>query len=333
MSEISLKTNRSRSEQVRARRQQSSPARPTHAARPAVRSAPPVVSRRVQGRVTTPAYKRVGSRTRRSFSVSMESGAELVLGSLPNVQIGWRTLSGLLVVILVGLVMFLTNSATFRVSAPEVVGITRVSPADLLAVTDLVNRPIYMVDPQVAAAQISQAFPQLVNVNVQVGFPASVMITAEERQPVLAWEYNGPVVWIDRDGFIFESPGDLSGLPIIHADDLPPFQEIKTEDEEKLGFTASSLAPSARQMDAGLLQAALQIGSSVPAGSDVIYKPLEGFGWNDAGGWRVFIGTDLSNLQVKLRIYQAITQTLAERGITPTMISVAQPDAPFYRVE
>lgn len=336
MSEISLKTNRSHADQVRARRQQSSQThqgRPSQHARQAVRNTPPVVSRRRASGTTVPNYKRVGSRTRRSFSISMDSGAELVLGSLPNIQIGWRTVSGILVAVLVGLMLFFTNSSMFRVSTPEVVGVTQISVSDISAVINLANKPIYMVDPKIVAAQIAQSFPQLMNVKVSVGLPASLVISAQERQPVLAWEYNGPVVWIDSEGFIFESTGDISGLPIVHADDLPPYAEVKTPVDEETLIAASPLAPTVRKMDMGLMQAAMQIGSNVPNGADVIFNPQEGFGWNDPGGWRVYIGTDLSNLDIKLIVYQAINQTLIERGITPTMISVAQPDAPFYRVE
>lgn len=336
MSEISLKANRSRAEQVRARRQQSSQTHQGHASqhtRQPVRAAPPVVSRRTSGRVAAQPYKRVGSRTRRSFSISMDSGAELVLGSLPNIQIGWRTVSGVIVGILVVLMLFFTNSSMFRVSTPEVIGITRISVSDISTVVNLGNKPIYMVDPQVVAAQITQSFPQLMNVQVSVGMPASVVIMAQERQPVLAWEYNGPVVWIDSDGYIFEPSGELDGLPIVHADELPPFTVVENPVDEGSFIATSPLAPTVRKMDTGLLQAALQIGVNVPNGADLVFNPLEGFGWYDPGGWKVFIGTNLNNLDLKLIIYQAINQTLVERGITPTMISVAQPDAPFYRVE
>lgn len=336
MSEISLKANRSRAEQVRARRQQSSQTRQGHAsthARQPVRATPPVVSRRVPSRAASSTYKRVGSRTSRSFKISMDSGAELVLGSLPNIQIGWRAVSGVLVAILVILMLFITNSSMFRISTPEVIGISQISISDISAVINLGNRPVYTVDPQIVAAQVSQAFPQLMNVKVSVGLPASVIISAQERQPVLAWEYNGPVVWIDAEGYIFEATSDLSAVPMVHADDLPPYVVIENPVSDGSFIAPSPLAPTVRQMDTGLLQAALEISKNVPNGADLAFNPLEGFGWYDPGGWKVYIGTDLSNLELKLIVYQAINQTLVERGITPTMISVAQPDAPFYRVE
>lgn len=335
MTEISLKSSRTRSEQVRARRQQTSQSRQGHASqavRQPARKTPPVVSRR-SSPVAAPSYRKVSSRTRRSFSISMDSGAELVIGSLPNIQIGWRTVSGFLAAILLIILLFFTNSSMFRVSSPELVGISNISISDVSAVLNLGNKPIYAVDPKIITAQVTQSFPQLKNIKVSIGLPASVIIQAEERQPVLAWEYNGPVVWIDNEGYIFESTGDFSGLPIVHADELPLFQEIKAPAEDDTLVAVSPLAPTVRKMDLGLLQAAITISANVPNGSDLAYSPLEGFGWFDPGGWKVFIGTDLSNLELKLIMYHAITQTLSERGITPTMISVAQPDAPFYRVE
>ncbi len=336
MSEISMKAKLSRSEQVRARRTQSSQVHQAHATprvHQPVRSTPPVVSRRSNTYHGTPTLQRAKSRTRRSFSLSMESGAELVLPSLPNIQIGWRAVSGGIAALCLVIILFMTNSAMFRVTSAELVGISRVSVADITAVAGLNNTPIYSVDPAVVAAQVAQSYPFLTNVKVNIGLPASVAISAQERLPVLAWEYNGPIVWIDSEGFIFEPGGETSGMPIVHSDNLPPYTEIKQPSGEKSLIADSPLAPTVRQMDPALLKAALQLAAFVPSGSDLAYSPTEGFGWYDPGGWNVYIGTDLSNLQLKLLVYQAINQALADKGITPTMISVAQPDAPFYRVE
>lgn len=336
MSEITLKSKMTHSEQVRARRNQTSQARQvkaTQQVRQPVRSVPPVVSRRGVSPHGTPTIQRAKSRTRRSFSLSMENGAELVLPSLPNIQIGWKTVSGGMAALLLVLILFFTNASVFRVSTPELIGITRVSAADMASVAGLGNTPIYTVDPAVIKAQVAQSYPFLTNIKVSVGLPANVIITAQERKPILAWEYNGPIVWVDAEGFIFESNGDVSGLPTVHADNLPPYTEINQTDQKDSLVAASPLAPTVRKMDPTLLRAALQLAAFVPSGSDLAYSPTEGYGWYDPGGWKVFIGTDTSNLDVKLLVYQAINQALKERGITPSMISVAQPDAPFYRVE
>ena len=38
-------------------------------------------------------------------------------------------------------------------------------------------------------------------------------------------------------------------------------------------------------------------------------------------------------MEVKARVYQAMVDWLTQQGIRPTLINVAYPDAPFYRVE
>jgi len=56
-------------------------------------------------------------------------------------------------------------------------------------------------------------------------------------------------------------------------------------------------------------------------------------GWIDPRGWKVYFGIDLSDLQVKEAEYQVIVDHLTQQGITPVMISVEFPHAPYYRTE
>ena len=52
-----------------------------------------------------------------------------------------------------------------------------------------------------------------------------------------------------------------------------------------------------------------------------------------AGGWDVYVGTDLSNFDQKFALYQSISEQLAGQGITPALISVEFVNAPYYRLE
>jgi hypothetical protein len=54
-------------------------------------------------------------------------------------------------------------------------------------------------------------------------------------------------------------------------------------------------------------------------------------GWKDNRGWEVYFGQNSGEMTLKLRIYQALQDDLTKKGITPSLISVAYPDAPFYR--
>ena len=64
----------------------------------------------------------------------------------------------------------------------------------------------------------------------------------------------------------------------------------------------------------------------------LLYDPQYGFGWVDQRGWTVWFGTDAQEMDVKLRVYSVLVDSLAQRGITPTFISVEYPGAPYYRL-
>jgi hypothetical protein len=82
-----------------------------------------------------------------------------------------------------------------------------------------------------------------------------------------------------------------------------------------------------------VLESALQMNSLLPQGATLLYDSVSGMGWRDPGGWEVYFGNDLSNIQMKLVMYQVILGRLQELGISPEMISVEHVDAPYYRME
>jgi hypothetical protein len=71
----------------------------------------------------------------------------------------------------------------------------------------------------------------------------------------------------------------------------------------------------------------------VPPGSALIYDPSYGLGWRDSRGWTAYFGQTTGDMSLKLQMYQTLVDSLAQRGLQPTLISVEYPDAPFYRVE
>jgi hypothetical protein len=82
-----------------------------------------------------------------------------------------------------------------------------------------------------------------------------------------------------------------------------------------------------------LLQAAISLASQMPSGASLVYDPVSGIGWQDPQGWKVFFGLDLSDLALKENEYQAILARLQSLGVTPSLISVAYVDSPYYRTE
>jgi hypothetical protein len=70
----------------------------------------------------------------------------------------------------------------------------------------------------------------------------------------------------------------------------------------------------------------------VPPGVTILYDSTFGFGWTDPRGWRVYFGTKGSDIELKMRVYESLINTLAERGIQPALINVTYPTAPYYRL-
>jgi hypothetical protein len=81
-----------------------------------------------------------------------------------------------------------------------------------------------------------------------------------------------------------------------------------------------------------MVSAILVLASRVPQGAPIVYRPDHGFGWKDARGWEAFLG-DAQNMEMKLRVYQAIVDKLNRREQKPSMISVEYVYAPYLRLE
>jgi len=71
----------------------------------------------------------------------------------------------------------------------------------------------------------------------------------------------------------------------------------------------------------------------VPAGTPLVYHPQYGVGWQAEEGWRVFVGQDLSNMDQRMVLYQAVASWLKEKGIHPALVNMASLKAPYYRME
>ncbi|MCK4899942.1 MAG: hypothetical protein KAS38_14275, partial [Anaerolineales bacterium] len=57
-----------------------------------------------------------------------------------------------------------------------------------------------------------------------------------------------------------------------------------------------------------------------------------GLGWRDSQGWEVYFG-DVSDIDIKLRIYEALVDKFAAEGLNPVLVSVEHMHSPYYRME
>ena len=337
-----------RSELLRQRRTQRSGQRTSRSglmARKPVKSQP-VMVRNVSAPSLKPvAARRVGRKTqpRRQFYYSLgATGAELRLPALPIVNPGWRLLSGLLAVVFCLSLYMLWNDARFVIEDVDIAGLQRLDPADVAAVMDVRNLSIIEIHPAQIADQLSLAFPELMDIEVGIAFPAAVGVSATERQPKISWHNGDQVYWIDPEGMVIPPRGELAeSLVAITANSQPPLIALPLPaetDAAKGGKPGKAIPVTSepiwgRQVDPAFLKATEELRPYIPAESNLVYNSASGLGWTDPRGWQVFIGQTLANIDQKLVVYQSVVDALGQRGIIPSMISVEHVHAPFYRTE
>ena len=77
--------------------------------------------------------------------------------------------------------------------------------------------------------------------------------------------------------------------------------------------------------------AVMALRENAPQGVPLLYDAARGFGWRDPGGWDVYFG-DAQDMAMKLDVYQAIINRLDDKEETlPSLVSVENVHAPYYR--
>ena len=334
----------SRAQEVRKRRAQRTQQRintVTNRATHPVKTRPVTVRGNAFG---TPIRQKASRPARRTLYLTVDSaaGAELRLPTLPMVNPGWRLLSGLLVILLRVAIYSLLNSPPFRVDHIGVIGLQRISADELTRELALQNLSIIEVNPAEIQAKLSQSFPELMEVEVGVELPNFVTVTAVERQPAMAWQKGEQVLWIDPEGVIFPARGDAQGLLTIHSSSDIPMVSQQPDTTEAKGKEAAADDKAGgstnrpvflQKADPALLSAAQTLREKLSPEVSLIYDPHNGLGWNDPMGWQVYVGNELSDFEAKLNMYQYVSGYLLDQGLQPALVSVAQLNAPFYRLE
>jgi len=324
--------SRGRSESTTSRRQQDLDVRLREKVRAAkargrayeARRMPPVMVRGGLEGASVPVRKVVRNRARRRFDLALSiPGAEIQLPALPQVSLGARFFSALLVAALTLLAYHLWNSPSYRVEAVEVVGLQRLTSHDVNALLDVAGEPVFAIDANRLREKVIKAFPEFSSVTVEVALPNLVKMTVEERLPILAWKQDGRTVLVDANGVAFPLRDQTGSLPavVVEAFSSPPSAPQDVVSQASLQF-----------MPVEMVSAILSMSAQAPAGTPLIYDALHGLGWKDAAGWEVYFG-DIRDIEMKLRVYQALVKRLQGEGLQPALISVEYVHSPYYRLE
>ncbi len=275
---------------------------------------PQVVSRNEIGVRAAVADSRPLPKRRVDLPIAKTPGAEIRLPAVPAVHNKWRVLSGFLAVsILAGLIL-ITRSAAFTVSGIEVDGLERYTEGEIAQAINITGSAIFFVNPERVKRDLELTYPGLSEIDVQVGWPANVSISLVERFPVLAWNWDGHVRWVDSNGVAFEPLDEGIDVVQVNSPVLPPTVQDRFVDPRIVDMV-SALAPY------------------IPEGTDMIFDQDHGLGWEDARGWIVYFGFNEDDADQKMIVYQSIVDYLAGKRITPRLINIEFIDSPYFRME
>ena len=337
------RNSKSRSEDLRAKRktsQKRSPARkPRTSQSDSQNKMPPVLMRSGFTSMAQPKRKKKNKVPKRRYDIALSSpGVEIRLPAMPSIHLGWRLVSAALATGLLFLLYHFWTAPIYQVQAAELEGTHYLNIDTVNSLLNLYNKPIFMVDPQQMETDLQRAFPGLmVDASVQIVLPATVIVTVEEREPVILWEYGGKMTWVDGDGISFDPIGENNSLVKVSATGLPPAPVVILDEQAQLDGKINPLdeilTPEAF-MAPEMVAAILTMDNQAPDGVPLAYDPQHGLGWHDKNrGWDVYFGMDVFNIAEKLVVYKAIRKQLKNDGISPVMISVEHIHAPYYRLE
>jgi len=218
-----------------------------------------------------------------------------------------------------------------------------------MKIVPLKGQRMFTIIPRQIATVVQNSYPVLADVQVTTGIPAQITIHLKERQPVLIWQQDGTTRWISADGVAFEPYGDSRELVTVIADGNPPTGKtnLTLAKQDQIKSLASVILKKDVQsdvvnttvvqpksfIDPQLIPAIQAVSKQVPAGVTLMYSPRYGLGWQDPQGWMVYFGMKPDDMPAKLNMYRTITAKLNEQGVKPSIISMENLYAPYYRTE
>ena len=242
--------------------------------------------------------------------------------SMPRIHANWR-LASMLISLLLGAAIYLAFTLPyFFVPSATVLGNARLNRDEITNVLGVVGQSIFTVQPDELETRLRMNYPELLSAEVKVYLPNHVYVTVTERAPVILWQKGEGYTWIDATGVAFRPRGLEAGLVPVVAVDEPP---------AGLPDLTDLLSPPP-YMQKELVNAIIALSPLLPAGSTMTFDSAQGLGWTDPRGWQAYFGTSAHDMPLKIRVYQALVDSLTARNLVPEYISVVYADAPFYRM-
>jgi POTRA domain, FtsQ-type len=319
---MSEKNELSHAETVRLRREQEQTKRMKRIVKEATRPMPPITTRAKQN---APKKKNAKQNARRRFHIAVPAmpGARTNFRSisLPRPRFGWRFISFVIIALLGTMIYLAFHLPQLRVIEAQVSGNQILTQADVNSVMNIAGQPVFLLSPSDLETRLRLNYPELVSVRVDVSLPNLVAVNVSERKPVIRWEQGGGYTWIAEDGIAFKPRGEIVGLISVVAESAPPEGDSVADPLNPAPFISTDM-----------IQAIQGLANHVPPGMSILYEARMGFGWNDPRGWRVYFGATGHDIELKMRVYESMVDSLMQRGIRPALINVTYPIAPYYRM-
>jgi cell division protein FtsQ len=202
------------------------------------------------------------------------------------------------------------NSSNFYVYDIQVRGNAAVTSEEVYSTSDLEGLSTFWVDPVAVATRV-ETLPNVRSARVKVRLPARVIVTVEERTPVILWQTGEANWWVDAEGVIFPPRADLSdALKIIDTD-------------------AERVSPG-EELDPSIIETAQSLRRLLPELPVMNYSRATGVSFTTGEGWPVYLG-DGRDMDAKLTILVNLRKDLMTRGVTPEFIDVRFVERPFYK--
>jgi len=318
---MSDKREVTRSELVRLRREKENARSMERAMKEATRPLPPPAARAKPEAVKKVSLPKPASGKRRFNTALHMPRVNLRAMHIPRPRVGWRLLSFFLAAIFGAAIYFAFQRPELRITEAQVTGNQMLTPAEVNSVLNVAGQPVFLLIPSDLETRLRLNYPELASVRVTVTLPNLVSVQLFERKPLIRWEQGGGYTWVAEDGVAFRPRGEMIGLISIVAVSAPPVE----------GNGSDPLSPTPF-ISTDMVQAVKGLAWHVPPGESILYDQSFGFGWNDPRGWRVYFGTGASDVELKMRVYESMVNSLTVRGIRPALINVSFPTAPYYRM-
>ena len=165
------------------------------------------------------------------------------------------------------------------------------------------------LDPAAITEKVLETAPAVIRIEVVCWiYPAQCTIQVSERTPVLIWQNEQGMAWVDAGGVFFPARTERGDLPHVRG----PLPEQDTLPAILEGVAAL------RRLDVEF--------------ETLEYHPRYGLIWSDPHGRRIAFGVG-SEMAARWTIYTSLMAQLETRGVFPLVVDLRFPTAPAYATE